>query len=97
MFNMSAKASSERRAARAIRALLEGVERGCALPEGMQMLVVLGGLEHFLPQILAEIYPYWKSESLDGFFLAEAKKLDHDKADLRGVCILISDQSVTPF
>jgi hypothetical protein len=94
---MFTKASPERRTARALRALLEGVEPGSALAETIQMLVVLGGLEHLLPRILAEIHPYWGGESLDGFFLAEAKKLDHDKAELRGVCILISDQSITPF
>jgi hypothetical protein len=94
---MFAKASPERRTARAIRALLEGVESGCSLAQTMQMLVVLGGLEHLLPSVLSEIHPYWKGESLDGFFLADTKKLDYDKAELRGVCILISDQSITPF
>src|SRR5580658_5773249 len=94
---MATKASPDQRAARALRALLEGVESGGALAETMQMLVLLGGLEYLLPHILAEIHPYWKGESLDGFNLAEAKKLDRDKAQLRGLCILISDQTVTPF
>jgi hypothetical protein len=94
---MPTKATPERRIARALRALLEGVEPGGALAETIQLLIVLGGLEYFLPTILAETHLYWKGESLDGFFLSEAKKLGHDQAELRGICILISDQSVTPF
>jgi hypothetical protein len=96
-FRMFAKASPERRTARALRALLERVPSGGALPETIQLLVVLGGLEHFIPQILAEVYPYWKGESLDGFFLSDTKKLGEEQAELRGVCILISDQAITPF
>jgi hypothetical protein len=91
------RASPERRIARGLRALLEGIAPGDALPETVQLLMVLGGLEYFLPATLAELYPYWKGESLDGFFLSEAKKLEHEMAELRGVCILISDQSITPF
>jgi hypothetical protein len=58
---------------------------------------VLVGLEYFLPSVLAELYPHWKGESFDGFFLSEASKTDARKAELRGVCILISDQTITPF
>jgi hypothetical protein len=56
---------------------------------------VLGDLECFLPSILAEVYSYWKNESLDGIFLSEARKIDSCKAELAGACILMSDQSVT--
>jgi hypothetical protein len=94
---MATTTKAERRIARALRALLEGVEPGGALGETIQLLVVLGGLEYFLPQVLAEVYPHWKKGSLDGFFVSEAKKLADNQAELRGVCLLISDQSITPF
>ena len=91
------KATPERRIARALRALLEDVAPGGALPETIHMIMVLNYLEYFLPAVLSQVHPYWKGESLDGFFLSETKKLGHEKAELRGMCILISDQALTPF
>ena len=94
---MSMKATPERRIARALRSLLEDLAIGGALPETVHLLMVLDNLEYFLPAALSEVYPYWEGESLDGFFLSETKKLGQNQAELRGVCILISDQAITPF
>jgi hypothetical protein len=94
---MATHTPPERRIARALRALLERVEPGGALPDTIQLLVVLSCLESFIPGLLAETYPHWTGESLDGFFLAKRKKLGDGKAELRGMSILISDQAVTPF
>lgn len=76
---------------------MECILPGDALPETNQLLMVLGSLEHFVPRVLAEVHPHWKFESLDGFYLAEAKKIGEDLAELRGQCILICDQTLTPF
>jgi hypothetical protein len=54
------------------------------------------GLEYFLPPLLVDVYPYWKGESLDGFFFSEARKTGPGQAELYGMCILISDQTLTP-
>ncbi|WP_407538708.1 hypothetical protein Q0M94_11035 [Deinococcus radiomollis] len=54
-------------------------------------------LELYIPEQLAYSYPEWKSESLDGFFIASAMKTEPRTVKLTGSCILISDQTVTPF
>jgi len=69
---------------------------GTDFPESPELRDVLNGLEFFLPPTLAEIYPYWKGESLDGFYLSEARKTHERSAWLRGVGVLISDQTLTP-
>ena len=54
-------------------------------------------LERFLPRRLSERYPAWEKESLDGIFVARAVKTGPRMAELVGTCILITDQTVTPF
>jgi hypothetical protein len=54
-------------------------------------------LEHFIPTVLVRQFPEWASESLDGIFVARAIKTGAGSAELVGTCILISDQTVTPF
>lgn len=81
----------------ALRSVVARVPIGGDIAESPRMQRLLDGLEYFLPSVLAELYPYWKGEGLDGFYLAEAKKTGPDAAELRGVCILITDQTITPF
>lgn len=57
---------------------------------------ILYMLELYIPRLLSRKYPEWEYESLDGFFLANAQKIGLDTAELAGLCILISDQTVTP-
>jgi hypothetical protein len=54
-------------------------------------------LESLIPAVLRPTYPEWESESLDGFFFASAVKTAADSLTLTGTCILIRDQTVTPF
>jgi len=54
-------------------------------------------LEIFLPRRLRERYPEWEKESLDGIFVARAIKTGARRAELVGTCILITDQTLTPF
>ncbi|MEQ8767157.1 MAG: hypothetical protein RL885_24820 [Planctomycetota bacterium] len=54
-------------------------------------------LERLLPVWLNERHPEWRGESLDGVFLAIARKIGPRSARLAGTCILLSDQTVTPF
>jgi hypothetical protein len=53
-------------------------------------------LELYIPQLLSRHYPEWEKESLDGFFLANARRIGSETAEFAGLCILISDQSVAP-
>jgi hypothetical protein len=54
-------------------------------------------LELYIPQLLLRHYPEWEKESLDGFLLANARRIGTETAEFAGLCILISDQTVTPF
>jgi hypothetical protein len=72
------------------------------LPVGTQFAVppsadLCSVLELFLPQLLRDRYPEWMKESLDGIFVAHAEKSGPAAVKLVGTCILISDQTVTPF
>lgn len=72
------------------------------LPVGAQFTVppsadICYSLELFIPGVLRQRYPEWEKESLDGLFVARATKMGSAAAELIGTCILISDQTVTPF
>ncbi|WP_437875264.1 hypothetical protein [Sorangium sp. So ce513] len=72
------------------------------LPVGAQFTVppsadICCSLELFIPGVLRLQYPEWEKESLDGIFVARATKTGSAAAELIGTCILISDQTVTPF
>lgn len=54
-------------------------------------------LELYVPKLLSNYYPEWANESLDGFLVANARKITEITVEICGLCILISDQSVTPF
>lgn len=54
-------------------------------------------LEFYLPSRLSRRFPEWKRESLDGFYFASARKTGTEAARFSGTCILISDQTMTPF
>jgi hypothetical protein len=54
-------------------------------------------LEYYLPAVLREVDRSWQSESLDGFFTEIAILTAPRQAQLAGYCILISDQTLTPF
>lgn len=54
-------------------------------------------LELYIPRLFSHKYPEWEYESLDGFLLASARKIRPDTAEFAGLCILISDQTVTPI
>jgi hypothetical protein len=54
-------------------------------------------LELLIPAALRKTHPEWATESIDGFFFSSAVKGFDDSAEMVGTCILISDQTVTPF
>ena len=53
-------------------------------------------LELYIPQLLSRHYSEWEEESLDGFFITNARKIESETAEFFGLCILISDQTLTP-
>lgn len=54
-------------------------------------------LELLIPSELGRVFPEWEAESIDGFFFSSAVKSGEGSAALAGTCILISDQTLTPF
>lgn len=71
-------------------------------PEGAEFQVepsssLCSALEVHLPHVLSASYPQWKSETLDGLFVVVARKTGPETAELAGMCILMGDQTVTPF
>jgi len=54
-------------------------------------------LEWFVPQLLRKHYSEWERESIDGWFASVGTKTGSRSARFAGTCILITDQTVTPF
>lgn len=50
-----------------------------------------------MPAVLREIHAFWKYESLDGVFHELARKTGPRQVEIAGLCILISDQTLTPY
>lgn len=90
------KPDLERLAARELDTLLQNKAIGTSLAIGMTSKLSLI-LERFIPQLLRREHPEWENESIDGLIFSHAVKRAEAGAQLAGACILISDQTVTPF
>lgn len=99
---MSAPSGSERshaleaHIASELGALLRGVRLGSEF-EVAPSSELCSSLELLIPHAIREHHPEWARESLDGVFVARARKTGPTAAELAGTCILIRDQTVTPF
>ena len=91
----------EEQTANALRALLDNKPVDCNFlsddEETERLGHFLADLQFFVPDLLREIHPEWDRESLDGFQLTVARKTDELEAEFFGLCILISDQTLTPI
>lgn len=86
----------EAQCAAELAALLEGVPtRGEFEVEASSSF--LYGLELLITAWIARRDPAWRTESLDGIFVARACKTSSRSAEFVGTCILISDQTVAPL
>lgn len=85
-----------RLAAHEVANLIGGVEIGSSLPVDSSS-VLCGILEMLVPQVLRDDHPEWQKESIDGFLFSSAIRVEETSVRLSGLCILISDQTVTPF
>lgn len=77
---------------RALRELPADLKNGTNLLESERLDHILSGLEHFIPEVLSEIYSEWKHESLDGFHSLMARKTGDAEIEFLGLCILITEQ-----
>jgi hypothetical protein len=82
---------------RSLRAVLVDLPNGASIADSEQFREVLCGLEYFLPEVLGEIHPEWHHESLDGIYPLMARKNGQGEAEIFGLCIIISDQTLTPL
>ncbi len=57
----------------------------------------LSAIEHVLEDALAQEHPFWQSEFLDGILPAFARKTGPCEAEILGLCVLISGQTVAPI
>jgi hypothetical protein len=80
-----------------LRQTLAVLPIGAPIPPSEGLESILGSLEYYIPQLLREIHPEWKHESLDGVFMTQARKTAQLEAELAGNCILISEQTIVPF
>jgi hypothetical protein len=80
-----------------LRLVLDGLAVGEAIADSEAFRNLLTGLEFFLPAVLGEVHGQWKYESLDGILPAVARKTGPGEAEIIGLCILISDQTLTPI
>ena len=91
-------ATAEAVAARSAETILAAHSVGDDIAETEALADLLSALELVIPSVLRLTYPAeWRFESLDGFRLALAQKISATELELLGLCLLISDQTWTPF
>jgi hypothetical protein len=80
-----------------LRAILAPLPVGAKIESTEEFRHALGLLEGYIPEVLRELHPEWKYESLDGILPAIAHKPAQYEIELAGECILISDQTLVPI
>lgn len=88
---------AEQSVSRSLHAVLAELPVGADISESDDFKSLLSGLERFVPELLLELHAEWERESLDGIYSFSARKTGTREAAIFGVCILISDQTLTPL
>ena len=88
--------AAEQHVARGLRAALAVLPDGAAVPESDDLREALSALEWFLPGVPRDPHPKSPSEAYDGVYPFETRKTGDREAELFGLVILISDQSLVP-
>ncbi len=101
-FNTSSEAETfsnplEQRLVRGLRDACDNVPIGCDISQSEGFGIVVSALEFYVFAVLREVHAFWKHESLDGVFHEVAIKTAARQAEIAGLCILISDQTLTPY
>src|SRR5262249_979312 len=82
---------------RSLRTILADLPMGASIRGCDSLQDLFAGLEYYLPQVLRRTHPEWEHESLDGFCPSVARKTGDAEAEIFGLCILITDQTLTPI
>jgi hypothetical protein len=89
--------SLEQKVAHGLRAVCQHVTDQEKLPQTAELRELTNALEFYLPDVLREVQPFWRNESLDGLYHEVAIKTGPRQVEFAGRCILISDQTVTSY
>src|ERR1700753_1744863 len=82
---------------RNLRGPLIHLQQGASIPDSEQLQKACSGLAYFLPGLLREVHPEWKSISLDDGVPVASRKTGPEEAEIAGYCWIINDQTVTPI
>jgi len=83
---------------RCLLAVLSSLRVGENIDDSEHFQEFQSALARLVPECLAESHPSpWRDESLDAFRFVWKRKVGPNDAELLGVCLLISDQTWTPF
>lgn len=67
------------------------------IEDSEELQQALGALEIFVPEVLGELHPEWRGESLDGIIPVVARQTGDGEIEIFGLSFLISDDSLTPI
>ena len=89
--------ASEAIIARSLRQIVRDLAIGEKLEDSHERSAALSALERFIPEVLAEKYPEWNSDSIDGVIHRSASKTQPLGIEMAAQCIRISDQVSLPM
>ena len=89
--------AAEQLVGRSLRTILARVPNGENVADSEHLRDLLNGLEFFIPEVLREYHHEWYDDFLDGVIPIVARKSGEHEAELFGLCIMISDQTLTPI
>ena len=82
---------------RSLRPILADLPNGAEIVDSEPFREVMSSLEFFITFALAEIYPEWNRECLDGVLSLVAHKTGEAEAEILGLGFLESDHALTPL
>lgn len=80
-----------------LRPILDSLPIGSAIPDSPEYRWALSALEWFIPEVFEEVNAKPSDVCLDGILPAVSRKTGKDEIEIIGLCILITDQTVTPI
>ncbi|MCA9013756.1 MAG: hypothetical protein KDA77_00360 [Planctomycetaceae bacterium] len=82
--------------AQSLRGILRQTDIGVALRKTSEYGLLLSAFNYFIPEVLAEIHPEWKSDALDDMIPLIAERTGEWEALFFGLSYLIRDQHLVP-
>ncbi|MEQ8637144.1 hypothetical protein [Gimesia maris] len=96
VFNHRELSKAEIIVAHSLRGLFKQTAVGASFEETEDYRLLMVSFDYFIPEVLGELYPEWKSDALDDLIPLVAKRSGEREAILFGLSWLIRDQTVVP-